>query len=229
FFPGRSPLEQVAAFSEIGGRIQPESVAAFHRIRWSESSEYAVKGAGFLKAFKKAFAKGSRNQEQEQEHISPIVPQRGNGRAENSSAKRKSSRKESNTYESDAFRRFFTVYPKKQNKPAALKAWNKLSPDEALAEMIIQAVIARAASHEWRKEKGQYLPLPSSFLNGRLPPRRPIQGLRGVQHYWSAGLDFSAVPLMTKPDGTSRLNPARALDSLLRSLMPARVSSILLM
>ena len=33
--------EQVAAFSEIGGRNQSESVAAFNRIRWSQSAEYA--------------------------------------------------------------------------------------------------------------------------------------------------------------------------------------------
>jgi len=93
----------------------------------------------------------------------PIVPLRGNGRAETASARRKSSRKKSDTYESDAFRRFFTAYPKKQNKLAALKAWNKLSPDEALAETIIQAVTARAASHEWRKEQGQYIPCLRAF------------------------------------------------------------------
>ncbi|MFZ2447380.1 MAG: hypothetical protein WAW37_13565 [Syntrophobacteraceae bacterium] len=97
----------------------------------------------------------------------PIVPRRGDARAENASAKRASSTKRKDASESDTFRRFFTAYPKKQNRLAALKAWNKLSPNDALTETIIQAVTSRAASHEWRKEKGQYIPLPSSFLKGR--------------------------------------------------------------
>ena len=32
----------MVAFTEIGGRNQPESVAAFPRIRWSQSAEYAL-------------------------------------------------------------------------------------------------------------------------------------------------------------------------------------------
>ena len=64
------------------------------------------------------------------------------------------------------FDEFWKVYPKKRDKKNALKAWNRLKPSETLAMQIIEAVNKERLSDQWAKENGQFIPLPSTFLNG---------------------------------------------------------------
>lgn len=62
--------------------------------------------------------------------------------------------------ESPDFTAFYLAYPRKEAKPAALKAWNTQKPDLAL-------VLAALA---WQKQKWtdpKYIPLPASYLNAR--------------------------------------------------------------
>ena len=62
---------------------------------------------------------------------------------------------------------FWAAYPKKKAKEAARKAWAKLKPDEALGKAIIQAVDQAKNTPQWKKENGQYIPHPATYLNGR--------------------------------------------------------------
>jgi hypothetical protein len=75
-----------------------------------------------------------------------------------------SSNKEINIY---PFEAFWEVYPKKRAKEDARKAWAKIKPDEALGKAIIQAVENAKKSTDWQKEKGQYIPYPATYLNGK--------------------------------------------------------------
>lgn len=68
---------------------------------------------------------------------------------------------------SATFARFWQAYPRKVAKPAALKAWEKLKPDDLLAERICRAVGAQAATDQWRKDGGAFIPHPATWLNGR--------------------------------------------------------------
>ncbi|MBR3715708.1 MAG: hypothetical protein IKM18_07365 [Clostridia bacterium] len=63
------------------------------------------------------------------------------------------------------FEEFWKVYPKKQSKQAALKAWEKLKPDSDLTREIIEAVQARCRTQEWKDQNGKFVPLPASYLN----------------------------------------------------------------
>lgn len=79
----------------------------------------------------------------------------------------------SNTKESNTkgyiqgFELFWGVYPKKKAKEAARKAWAKIKPNDALIKTIIADVRAKSDSQEWKKEKGQYIPHPATYLNGK--------------------------------------------------------------
>lgn len=73
------------------------------------------------------------------------------------------------------FVRFWDVYPRKAAKPDALKAWNKLGPDEALVGQIIEAVQRAREGPDWAKDGGQYVPYPASYLNGRRWEDEPPQ------------------------------------------------------
>lgn len=64
------------------------------------------------------------------------------------------------------FDAFWKIYPKKQGKGAALKAWKKIKPDKALFEQIMTAAKDNLdRNQQWRRDNGQYIPNPSTWLN----------------------------------------------------------------
>lgn len=64
---------------------------------------------------------------------------------------------------------FWAAYPahKHKAKQDALKAWEKLKPNEALVETILTALKAQAASWGWTKDDGRWVPNPATWLNGK--------------------------------------------------------------
>lgn len=67
----------------------------------------------------------------------------------------------------EGFDRFYRLYPRKQKRPSAESAWKKIKPDAELRETIIAALGRHCLRPDWIKEKGQFVPLPASWLNGR--------------------------------------------------------------
>ena len=62
----------------------------------------------------------------------------------------------------DAFTAFWSVYPKKIGKAAALKVWKRIRPPESLVVDILAAVATAKQSRQWREG---YIPNPSRWLN----------------------------------------------------------------
>lgn len=67
----------------------------------------------------------------------------------------------------EGFARFYKLYPRKQKPQAAEQAWRKLAPNAELQERIMFALAKQMTSIDWLKSGGQYIPHPSSWLNGR--------------------------------------------------------------
>ena len=67
----------------------------------------------------------------------------------------------------DLFQTFYKSYPKKKGKQAAERAFLKLKPDTDLFRQIMAALEAQKKSPDWQKERGQYIPYPATWLNGR--------------------------------------------------------------
>lgn len=65
----------------------------------------------------------------------------------------------------ERFERFWKVYPRRQGKGDARKAFAKINPSEALLGQMLTAVIAASASYQWKKDGGQFIPLPATWLN----------------------------------------------------------------
>lgn len=65
------------------------------------------------------------------------------------------------------FDRFWAVYPRHVSKDAARKSWLKLAPDEALTAAIIAKVQEHAATPQWVKDNGDFIPHPRTWLNQR--------------------------------------------------------------
>lgn len=68
---------------------------------------------------------------------------------------------------SEEFERFWAVYPRKVGKGAAWSAWQKLHPNPQLIERIISVTLIYAQTPQWKKENGQFVPHPTTFLNQR--------------------------------------------------------------
>jgi hypothetical protein len=64
------------------------------------------------------------------------------------------------------FDRFWKAYPRKVKKTTAAKAWAKIKPDAELVNVIIAAVERQKQSRDWMKNDGEFIPHPTTWLNG---------------------------------------------------------------
>jgi hypothetical protein len=65
----------------------------------------------------------------------------------------------------ERFAEFWSAYPRKVGKKAALAAWKKAKIGNGLFPQVIQAVKTQAKSEQWQKDNGQYIPNPATWIN----------------------------------------------------------------
>lgn len=85
----------------------------------------------------------------------------------------------------ERFEAFYRAYPRKDKRKAACRAWDKLKPTEPLLRVMAAALAVQMRSEEWQREAGRYIPMPSSWLNGR--------------RWEDQGIDPPPVPRATAP------------------------------
>lgn len=65
------------------------------------------------------------------------------------------------------FDKFWVEYPRKKSKGDAEKAWKSINPQNGLVEKIIESVKKARETIEWKKENGQFIPFPATWLRAR--------------------------------------------------------------
>ena len=65
----------------------------------------------------------------------------------------------------ERFSAFWKFYPRGENKQRAVRAWDKLKPDDALIAVMGRALAKQKASPDWQRGIG--IPHASTWLNGR--------------------------------------------------------------
>lgn len=102
------------------------------------------------------------------------------------------------------FEKFWSMYPKKRAKGDARKAWFQTASIRPSVERIVNAVMAMAATEDWQKSEGQYIPLPASFLRGERWEDVPEVEIVNGKVWWQtvSGIDKKAAELGLKWDGT---------------------------
>ena len=65
------------------------------------------------------------------------------------------------------FDQFYAKYPKKKARQAAVKAWQKLKPDDDLFRQIMSGLDNHIKSEDWAKDEGKFIPYPATWINGR--------------------------------------------------------------
>lgn len=63
------------------------------------------------------------------------------------------------------FEEFWKAYPKKIGKDAAAKAFAKRKPNRELLAAMVVAVEAHKRTDQWKKDGGQFIPNPATWLN----------------------------------------------------------------
>lgn len=65
------------------------------------------------------------------------------------------------------FERFWTAFPNKKGKPAALGKFRVLDPSEELLVRILAAIELQSRSQQWVKDDGQFIPNPATWLHNK--------------------------------------------------------------
>lgn len=79
----------------------------------------------------------------------------------------KKDRKKDQDGQAALFEKFWTAYPKKVAKKAAGQAFEKLNPGPELLDDILTALDRQKQAQQWQRDGGQYVPNPTTWLNGR--------------------------------------------------------------
>lgn len=82
---------------------------------------------------------------------------------------------EQNSSPKDLFSEFWRQYPKKRDKAKAERMWKKIKVDPPLFNKIIEAIREQSASEDWQKNGGQFIPYPSTWLNGARWEDEPLK------------------------------------------------------
>lgn len=69
--------------------------------------------------------------------------------------------------QAELFDEFWQAYPKERRtgKGAAVKAWVKIGVDALLSARMVQALEKLKLTDQWNRDGGQYIPLPTTWLN----------------------------------------------------------------
>ena len=117
----------------------------------------------------------SKNVETKAYNNPPYSPPKGDG-----AEPRKQRSKTTPAWKPERFEGFWAYYPRGENRMGAVRAWDKLKPDDALIETIGRALQVLKASPAWRDGVG--IPYASTFLNGRrwedATAKRPAQSAK---------------------------------------------------
>lgn len=73
---------------------------------------------------------------------------------------------EKSSNSSESFDAFWSVYPRREAKGDALKAWTKLAPDADLLRVIGDALRNQLANN-WKGRDKQYIPLPATWIRNQ--------------------------------------------------------------
>lgn len=65
----------------------------------------------------------------------------------------------------ERFNAFWRAYPRRSGKGSARKAWAKIVPNEELFQRIMSAVESASKTEQWRRDYGQFIPYPGTWLN----------------------------------------------------------------
>lgn len=81
----------------------------------------------------------------------------------------------------ERFNTFWDAYPRKVNKLKAKKAWDKLKVTPELFETVMNGLDRWKHTRQWLKDGGEFIPYPTTWLNGRMFEDSPAQAAQSPE------------------------------------------------
>lgn len=63
------------------------------------------------------------------------------------------------------FALIWNIYPRKDGRKRAREAWDKLNGHKPPIEVVLKAIDVQSKSHQWTKERGEFVPLLSTWIH----------------------------------------------------------------
>lgn len=111
--------------------------------------------------------KGGRPAETNEKQDEPTETNEKQNKPTESQKEKKRKEKKGNEKENINFSRFWAVYPRKVAKPAALRQFIAIDPDEELLQKMLSVIERSKKSEQWTKDGGQFIPYPATWLHQR--------------------------------------------------------------
>lgn len=101
----------------------------------------------------------------------PIPPAGGSGELTTTTRIKPTRRRDAN--EDPRFVRFWTSYPRQENRKKAVEAFTRLAPDDTLFEAMMAALERQKLWPKWTKDGGQFIPHATTWINNSRWDDRP--------------------------------------------------------
>ena len=157
----------------------------------NENQQKQIKANESYEKLTKAEEEGEEEIEKEKEYT-PHTPQ---------GAERQELAQETTSQKEQRFAQFWAAYPKKKSKESASKAFFKLNPTDDLLCQMLRAVERQATTEQWRRQGGQFIPYPATWLNGGCWEDRDTVEVRS---FGGGALGGDAPPEQEPPGATWR-------------------------
>lgn len=73
------------------------------------------------------------------------------------------------------FDQFWTAYPRKVGKAAAVRRWQTLKPDDTLVATMLTALTWQVRQDAWTKDGGEFIPHPATWLHAGRWDDEPVK------------------------------------------------------
>ena len=100
------------------------------------------------------------------------------------------------------FDTFWSAYPRKKNKGDAQRAWKTAKIEEMLLPRLIMAVEVAKRGKDWKKDGGQFIPYPGTWIRAR--------GWEDEPDAVEAGPDHAAIAAREKATAQRLMNDSIA-------------------
>jgi hypothetical protein len=169
---GRNSLSEKLTLSPRTVRTSLERLKTTNEITIKTTNKFSIITLCNYETYQNDFIEN--DQQNDQQNDKPTTSKRpANDQQTTTSKEFKNSKNSKNkTYTTD-YESFWSTYPKKIGKGAAFKIWVKLPV--GVLPLILSALEWQKNCDQWKKDHGQYIPNPSTYLNQSRWEDEPIK------------------------------------------------------
>ena len=153
---------------------EPQEFKGNERFLWAVAKQDIDRTAQKCETLKANASKGglakSRNRQAENSKEYQTVADSSKDKqneAEDAYKKKSNVKKDNEKVINEKFERFWSAYPRHQDRKKAEDAFRRINPDDDLLNKMIASIEKQKSSAQWQENGGQFIPHPTTWLHGK--------------------------------------------------------------